>query len=80
MMKIYLNIIQVKWIVSESQKIFNELINNYSYYWIFNKEGIQNKIIFKKHLSTYAGIFYQCYNINEINISKFNCPKILSCY
>ena len=64
----------------ESQKIYNELINNYSYYYNFSNEGIYNiKIIFKKQLSSCAGMFYKCYNINEIDISKFDCTKILSC-
>ena len=63
-----------------SQKIYNEIINNYSFYWNFNKEGIYNiKIIFKKQLSSCARMLFKCHNINEIDISKFDCTKVLSC-
>ena len=64
----------------ESQKIYNELINNYSYYDNFSNEGIYDiKIIFKKQLSSCAGMFYECNNIIEIDLSKFDCTKVLSC-
>ena len=65
----------------ESQKIYNELINNYSYYYNCSNEGIYNiKIIFKKQLSSCAGMFYECNNIIEIDLSKFDCSKVLKCY
>ena len=65
---------------SKSQKGYHELENNYSFYWNFSNEGIYNiKIIFKRQLSSCAGMFYECNNINEIDISKFDCTKILSC-
>ena len=64
----------------QSQKIYNEMNNNYSFYWNFDKEGIYNiKIIFKKQLTSCAGMFYHCNYINEIDLSKFDCTKVLSC-
>ena len=63
-----------------SAKIYNELINNYSFYWNFDKKGIYDiKIAFSKPLISCEGMFYICNNIIEIDMSKFDCSKILSC-
>ena len=63
-----------------AQKIYNEINNNYSFYYNFSTEGVYNiKIIFKKQLSSCAGMFFRCKNMIEIDLSKFDCSKILSC-
>ena len=64
-----------------SKKIYKKLSeSNYSFYFNFPNEGIYTiKIIFKKKLSSCAGLFYHCENIIEIDMSKFDCTKVLSC-
>ena len=66
----------------KAKKLYKDLSeNNYSFYWNFPKKGIYNiKIIFKKQLSSCEGLFCLCGQITEINISKFDCTKVLSCY
>ena len=64
-----------------SNKIYKELNNNYSFYWNFFDEGIYEiKIIFNKKLCSCAGLFYYCKNMIQIDLSNFNCSNILSCY
>ena len=65
---------------SNSKKIYEELNNNYSFYWNFSNEGIYDiKIIFNKKLCSCAGLFYACMNIIQIDLSKFDCSNVLSC-
>ena len=66
---------------SESQKIFKQCSqSNHLFYWNFDQEGIYEiKIIFKKKLSSCAGMFLFCSNVTEIDISKFDCTNVLSC-
>ena len=64
-----------------SNKIYKELNNNYSFYWNFFDEGIYEiKIIFNKKLCSCAGLFYYCKNMIQIDLFNFNCSNILSCY
>ena len=63
-----------------SMKIYSELNNNYSFYWNFSSEGIYDiKIIFNKKLCFCAGLFCECKNIIQADLSKFNCSNVLSC-
>ena len=64
----------------ESKKIYKELKNNYYFYWNFLNEGIYDiRIIFKKKLISCAGLFDSTNGIIEIDLSKFDCSKVLSC-
>jgi len=65
----------------KAKKIYKDLgETNYSFYWNFPKKDIYNiKIIFKKQLSSCEGLFYHCGQISEIDMSKFDCTKVLSC-
>ena len=65
----------------DSKKIYRELKNNYYFYWNFFKEGVYDvKIIFKKKLSSCEGLFDSTNCIIEIDLSKFDCSKVISCF
>ena len=65
--------------LENSKKIYKELNNNYSFYWIFSNEGIYDiKMIFNKKLCSCAGLFCDCKNIIQIDLSQFNSTNILS--
>ena len=65
----------------KSKEIFRQCSqSNHLFYWNFDQVGIYEiKIIFKKKLSSCAGMFCQCKNMTEIDISKFDCTNVLSC-
>ena len=64
----------------KSQKLYNDLLNNYSFYFNFRFAGIYLiKIAFKKPISSCAGMFYECKNIFDIDLSNFDCSKVISC-
>ena len=60
--------------------IYNTLTTKYLFYWNFMNEGLYTiKIIFKKQLSSCKRMFYDCENIIEADLSKFDCSKVFSC-
>ena len=54
--------------------------NNYSFYLNSLQKGSHTiKIIFKKQLTSCEGLFSFCGHITKIDMSNFDCSKVLSC-